>query len=195
MSQRDLQRMMEELRANVGEDIRTAVAPQIAAAAQGNNEQLFDLFNWGDGLIGHAVPQGFIFPKNLTVSRLACLWHFGDRAQRIRPYRFIVSKFDLKASSGCTTSYSRAKCVMKKLHEIVTTTNLMLQQETINNLSACRHDIVFEAAIRTLFIQLDIATGRNEDVAYSTAYVALARISTSNTKTGKLKRRFGDAAE
>ena len=79
---------------------------------------------------------------------------------------------------------------MNRLVDIIESEHLLVTGETVNNLTAPRHDVVFEAAMRKLFDMLDIDTGRNEDLAYSTIYVSLVAQSTTNLQTGTLKRRF-----
>ena len=82
---------------------------------------------------------------------------------------------------------------MKRLHEVIRAENLLQPGETVEHLSATRHDCVFEEARRRLFETLEIVTGRNEDVAYSTVYVKMAARTTVHITTGKIKKRYREA--
>jgi hypothetical protein len=77
-----------------------------------NGQQPSGHFNWGDGLIHHAVPIGWSFPNRITPKALWDLWYFGNQAENIGPYRYISVEHDLPIKKD-KCQYSRAKKVME----------------------------------------------------------------------------------
>jgi len=76
-----------------------------------NVHQIFDRWDWG-GRMRRCVPENFTFKRDHT-KRMWDLWHFGDRASRIGPYKNIKGR-DLKSKSDIV-SLSRLSQVISKL--------------------------------------------------------------------------------
>ena len=86
----DLRAFQKEIVADVTRIVATTStsSDQNHDSAEGPEEsETFELFNWKDGKVGHAVPKGWVYPKALTPKIQWILWHFGDRLTRICPYK------------------------------------------------------------------------------------------------------------
>ena len=104
LTTRDLHSAITNLHEKFEQAIRASHAIVLSAATAPSDLEIgrqdrprseFERFNWGDGLINHAVPMGWSFPNRATPKALWDLWYFGNQAERIGPYRHISRKHHL----------------------------------------------------------------------------------------------------
>ena len=123
----------------------TRIVTSTSESASSNNESSinqseseaenfqYQLFNWMDGKVGHAVPKGWTYPKALTPRMQWMLWHFGDKSSKICPYKRISREHDL-VNKGDKMSFTRSKKVMEYLENVIKTHKLLINGANLSNL-------------------------------------------------------------
>jgi hypothetical protein len=137
-----------------------------------NGQQPSGHFNWGDGLIHHAVPIGWSFPNRITPKALWDLWYFGNQAENIGPYRYISVEHDLPIKKD-KCQYSRAKKVMEYLGSLIVPSQLPQGKDRISQLSPAESDSVFSEVFKQSLRELygeERKCRRNDDVTVGRIY-------------------------
>lgn len=101
------------------------------------------LWEWGDPLRQHVVPQGFEFPR-CNIKAIWDLWWGGDRSRRITYYRRISPGYDLPASNK--QYFSKAKFVIQTMLE---TCNV--KATAVASMTVAERDALFERSFLALF--------------------------------------------
>jgi hypothetical protein len=131
-------------------------------------------WTWGGRI--HMVPEGFRFPhQNIHVKALWDLWWFGNKAQRIAPYRLLKS-FDFVASAD-KNYFSKAKNVVQALIDRATQLGLTNHQ-SLAALDIAEMDEIFKKSFLSLVSSVGTnisapdgeSSSRIGDISYLTLY-------------------------
>ena len=86
------------------------------------------------GMFNLSVPADFKLATGDDVSKAWMLWHFGDRVNRIRPYRLFKSRVDITKRNH--RAYSSLKSVMAELPQPDATQDHVVSPEALATFSA-----------------------------------------------------------
>jgi hypothetical protein len=136
---------------------------------------LFTAFYWKGKY--HPVPEKFTF-SNMTVKLMWDMWHHGDEAQKIFPYRKFC-KGDLQTESQ-KVNLVRARKVMNVIFELANVIGAVPDNVTmenlVNNRSRNISQNIFQAGFAHLkelisvIIPHSAATRRWDELQYTTIY-------------------------
>lgn len=140
-------------------------------------------WNWKDGKLAHPVPLGWRFPSRLSLKRIWDLWHFGHRAEKLRPLKFLSRKHDAAVESD-KKLYSTVSKLVAEFEKFIVNHNPRVLPDGIDQirkLSYIQNDIV-TAKVYLEFIQYLYETAnsgnfnREDDVSYGTLYNKLLEV-------------------
>ena len=182
LTTRDLHSAIPNLHEKFEQAIRASHASIVLSAAtapsdpeigrQDRPRSEFERFNWGDGLITHAVPMGWSFPNRATPKALWDLWYFGNQAERIGPYRHISREHDLPLQKD-KLQYSRTKKVIEFLTAFITPAMWPQGKDRVSQLSPTESDQLFSELFQLCLEQLysaDRRCRRSHDVTVGRIY-------------------------
>ena len=95
ISREDLQNCIHELEERLIQRTTSSSSSSSSSSlpSASSSNEVFDTYYWKGRF--HHVPQGFKIPDG-SVKTLWNLYHFGDKTNRIAPYKNIIPKFDFE---------------------------------------------------------------------------------------------------
>lgn len=134
------------------------------------SEDGFQWFSWGGSF--HVVPQGFRF-RSMSVKQIWDYWHYGDRVNRISPYKRIEPGRDLLIKSDRKV-FSKAKkvvnSIMKRGISVLNITEQVHSATTLNH--------IFNVGYNSLIDDIDHNSEQSQirrygEISFTTIYNSL----------------------
>lgn len=114
----------------------------------------FTTFRWKDGSLGRYVPEHFRFPSQ-DAKTMWDLWHYGNAAQGILPYRRLSNGHESDLQTADERSLlSKTVLVMKKIRDIAESRNLLQAGQDVASLSRETSDSIFYTSYAQLMSDL-----------------------------------------
>lgn len=114
----------------------------------------FRTFQWADGSLGRYVPENFCFPSQ-DAKTLWDLWHYGNAAEGILPYRRLCKGHEDDLQTKAEQSLlSRTLLVMDKIREIAESKNLLQTDQDVGTLTRAVSDNIFYTSYAQLLSDL-----------------------------------------
>lgn len=136
----------------------------------------FMTYNWGGHL--QMVPEGWRLPESLPINRMWDLWWYGNRADRIQPYRRLKG-FNLSVRVD-KVNLSRLKKVIETIVNIAREMNLLQIDQRCESLTLQESADILRVAYHALCMRLynsntdvELEQYRIHDKTYNTIYCRL----------------------
>jgi hypothetical protein len=190
LTSHDLDRRLNEMEKNIHALLATSsstfkemIEQQRKEPTSPTTEEPFKWDSWTHpncGHITHSFPIGWEFPDYLPLKNLWDLWYFGDKEQRIRPFKDID---DDMHSDKSKVRRSRARGVMLFCETLIKEYGI-LNDKTITQLSIIDSDNAFQEIFMVLVRKLRGRRNikRVEEKSYGTFYKWLLAYNKKNAE-------------
>lgn len=195
---------LKTLSEQIMEGVERLVQQCIGSSANNADENDIseDAFKWrawpgSNGVIVRFVPPDWTFPKNIPLSMLWKLWHFGHKDMGIRPYKLLNMKVEAGNDYKLHVSnYNRAATIMRYLDEQLKNSDPPLLPHDFHSITQLKPSKAYKL-FGKLYSQLlerinhtgKLDCNRDDEISYGTIYNLLLASDPLGEITRKRKRQ------